>query len=35
MWKDETYKNEEAANWNSFEDIPIKESRKLLSLVTK
>lgn len=35
MWKDETYKNEEAANWNSFEDIPIKESRKLLSLITK
>jgi hypothetical protein len=35
MWKDETYKNEEAANWNSFEDIPIKESRKLLSLVSK
>ena len=35
MWKDETYKNEEAANWNSFEDIPIKESRKLLSLVAK
>jgi hypothetical protein len=35
LWKDETYKNEEAANWNSFEDIPIKESRKLLALVTK
>jgi hypothetical protein len=35
LWKDETYKNEEAANWNSFEDIPIKESRKLLSIVSK
>ena len=35
LWKDETYKNEEAANWNSFEDISIKESRKLLSIVSK
>ena len=35
LWKDETYKNEDAANWNSYDDIPIKECRKLLSLVVK
>jgi len=35
LWKDETYKNEDAANWGSFDDIPIKECRKLLAIITK
>jgi hypothetical protein len=33
FWKDETYKNEGAKDWKSFEDIPVKECRKLLTLV--
>jgi len=33
FWKDETYKNENAKDWKSFEDIPVKECRKLLTLV--
>jgi hypothetical protein len=33
FWKDETYKNENAKDWKSFEDIPVKECRKLLALV--
>jgi hypothetical protein len=33
FWKDETYKNEAVKDWKSFEDIPVKECRKLLSLV--
>jgi hypothetical protein len=35
LWKEETYKNEDVANWSSFEDVPIKECRKLLSIVVK
>lgn len=35
LWKDESYKNEDAANWNSFEDVPTKESRKLLAIISK
>ncbi len=35
LWKSEAYRNEDAANWNSFDDIPAKEARKLLALVKK
>ena len=30
LWKDDKYRNESAAEWNSFEDIPAKEARKLI-----
>ena len=30
LWKDEKYRNESAAEWNSFKDIPAKEARKLI-----
>ncbi len=33
FWKDEVYKNEAAKDWKCFEDIPVKECRKLLALV--
>lgn len=33
FWKDEIYKNEAVKDWKTFEDIPVKECRKLLSLV--
>lgn len=33
MWKDEVYKNEAVKDWKNFEDIPVKECRKLLTLV--
>ena len=35
LWKNGDYKNENAASWESFEDIPIKESRELLYFATK
>jgi|TARA_R110000824_G_scaffold68589_1_gene177241 hypothetical protein len=33
FWKDSTYRNEDAASWVSFKDIPAKEARILLKLV--
>jgi hypothetical protein len=30
LWKSETYRNEEAKNWNSWSDVPSKEARTLL-----
>jgi hypothetical protein len=33
MWAKGTYKNEDAANWSSFEDVPPKESRKIIALI--
>ena len=33
FWKDDTYRNEDAAAWQSFKDIPPKEARILLKLV--
>lgn len=35
FWKQEQYRNEDAKEWSSFNDIPAKESRKLLVLVKK
>ncbi len=34
FWKDESYKNESAKDWKSFDDIPVKDCRKLLTLVS-
>lgn len=33
FWKNNSYKNEEAANWKDFSDIPTKEVRKIMALV--
>tara|TARA_Y100000004_G_scaffold123140_1_gene138452 strand:+ start:3492 stop:4268 length:777 start_codon:yes stop_codon:yes gene_type:complete len=30
LWKDDKYRNESAAEWESFSDIPAKEARKLI-----
>ena len=30
LWKDDKYRNESAAEWGSFADIPAKEARKLI-----
>jgi len=35
LWKKESYRNEEAANWMSYEDIPAKECRKLMAICKK
>ena len=35
LWKLESYRNEEAKNWNSYADIPAKECRKLIALLKK
>jgi hypothetical protein len=35
LWKSDKYRNEEAQNWNSFEDISAKEARVLLALIVK
>ena len=35
LWKEEIYRNEEAAEWGSYEDIPAKECRKLISICKK
>ena len=35
FWKDNTYRNEEAKDWSSFEDIPAKDCRKLISICKK
>ena len=34
QWKSETYKNEDAKNWTKYSDIPTKECRKLLALLS-
>lgn len=35
MWKQGHYKNEDAKNWNSYDDIPAKDCRKLIELLDK
>jgi hypothetical protein len=35
LWKENIYRNEEAAHWESYEDIPPKECRKLISICKK
>ena len=35
LWKEETYRNEKAAEWDSYDDIPAKECRKLIAIVKK
>ena len=35
LWKSNKYRNEDAKNWKSFEDIPAKEARKLMDQVKK
>lgn len=35
FWKEDVYRNEDAGNWQSFNDIPIKEARKLYSIIKK
>jgi hypothetical protein len=33
LWKAESYRNEEAANWKSWSDVPAKEARALLKFI--
>ena len=33
MWASDTYRNQEAKNWQSFKDVPAKESRILLKII--
>jgi hypothetical protein len=35
LWKSEKYVNESVKDWNSFSDIPAKEARKLISIISK
>jgi len=35
FWKEDIYRNEEAAVWESYEDIPAKECRKLIAICKK
>ena len=35
LWKEDIYRNEEAAHWESYEDIPAKECRKLIAICKK
>jgi hypothetical protein len=35
FWKEDIYRNEEAAHWESYEDIPAKECRKLIAICKK
>jgi len=35
FWKENIYRNEEAAHWESYEDIPAKECRKLIAICKK
>jgi hypothetical protein len=35
LWKEESYRNKEAAEWSSYSDIPAKECRKLIAIVKK
>jgi len=33
LWKEETYRNEDAKNWNAWKDVPAKEARMLLKFI--
>ena len=33
LWKNKQYKNEEVANWESWEDIPKREVIKILGII--
>lgn len=35
LWKQETYRNEDAKNWSSFNDISAKDARKLIAVLKK
>ena len=35
FWKEESYRNMDAKDWKSYEDIPAKECRKLIAFVRK
>lgn len=35
QWRAETYKNQEAKNWTSFKEIPPKECRKLIAILSQ
>lgn len=35
LWKSEKYVNESVKDWNDFGDIPAKEARKLISIISK
>ena len=35
LWKKEIYKNEDAQNWNDFNDVPAKEARKIRAALKK
>jgi len=35
LWREETYRNENAKDWSSYDDIPAKECRKLIAIVKK
>ena len=35
FWAEESYKNPDVKNWNSFEDIPAKEARKIRALLKR
>lgn len=35
LWKKEIYQNEDAQNWNDFNDIPAKEARKIRAALKK
>ena len=35
LWKSEKYINESVKDWNNFADIPAKEARKLISIISK
>ncbi len=35
LWKEEKYVNEDVKDWGSFNDIPVKEVRKLIAVIAK
>ena len=35
QWQSNSYRNEEAKNWNSYKDVPAKDCRKLITLLKK
>ena len=35
FWKDGKYVNEDVKDWSSFDDIPAKEARKLIGILSK
>ena len=35
LWKDDAYRNEDAKDWSSYEDLPAKECRKIISIIKK